>query len=92
MKTDNCVMFLEDKKFFDSGDDELIREFLSEERGSVILATNKVADFWSIYRNGKPPKELRWYVSKIAWGMATAQSQIDEEINKLKSAGLDFLK
>ncbi len=90
MKTDNCIMFLEDKKFFDSGDDELIREFLSEEAGNIILATGKVADFWSIYQNGKPPKELRWYVSKIAW--TAAQSQIDEEINKLKSAGLDFLK
>lgn len=82
-------MFLEDKKFFDSGDDELIREFLLEADNSINGATSKVASYWDIYQNKKAPRELREYIRKIAKDVP--QAQIDEEISKLKEAGLDFL-
>lgn len=58
-------MFLEDGRFFDNGDDELVREMIIKADRNVKKSIEKVASYWDIYQNGEPPVELGKYIARV---------------------------
>jgi hypothetical protein len=59
-------MFLEDEKYFDSDDDNMIIEMWIESNFNLTTTAIKVADYYDIYSDNKTiPSELRQYIFNV---------------------------